>query len=628
MRTSSRLGLCLALAAFLPAQVDGPTRERELAAAREIDRLVTAHLAQKGRKPNPVVDDTTFVRRAYLAIAGRIPTAGEVAAFEKLPAASRRQALVESLVGSPAHQSHLFNWWADLLRIRTRLNRQVSGEPYMHWLQDALAQNKPYDVMVKELLAAEGPAHAPGNGATGYHLRDLGMPEDDMANTMRLFLGTRLECAQCHDHPFDKWKQKEFFELVAFNGGMQYRTGFEQSPQAQALRESTRALLEQHGQRAQQALRQVVLTATLGITGSGTGYARLPDTYRYPDARPNQPVQADVPFGNAVALDLPPPRPGARQPRRPARRGNAGLGTPAGTRKAFADWLASPDNPRFATVIVNRFFKRTFGRALIEPLDDLRDDTRASIPELMAHLERLVVDLRFDLRAFERILLRTELFQRAVAGDPDGDFAFEGPLLRRMTAEQLWDSLLTVVVPDVDATLRPPGARAAEVYARYQQIVNATPETIVREVEDYLLRQSDPQKYRAMMRERARLEMEEKEAQAEANLRKARPLFRALAAARRNGDAEAEARAAAALRELGVPLPGERVRRARPDQTLARASELPQPAPPGHLLREFGQSPRDVIDGGHTEASVPQVLDLLNGFVDQRLLNNPNAALR
>lgn len=626
MRTTS--AIILAVCGALAAQQAPPTPAQIDAAARTIDDLVARDLAAKGRRANALVDDATFVRRAYLGIVGRIPSLAEVTAA-LAGGGDRRTELVDRLVGSPGHQSNLFNWFADLLRAKTRLNRQLSGEPYMHWIKSALAENRHYDVMVRQLLSAEGPAYARGNGATGYHLRDLAMPEDDMANTMRLFLGTRLECAQCHNHPFDKWKQKEFYELVAFNGGMQYRTGFDAAPAAQALRDTARTMIAEHGQKAQQAVRQVVQIATFGLSGSGTGFVRLPENYQYDDARPNQPVQAKTPFGAPVALALQPAPTGAQPRRTPRRLGQAPVGKPAATRSAFADWVTSDDNERFATVIANRYWKRTFGRALIEPLDDLRDDTQASNPALMAFLRRLMVDFDYDLRAFEQVLLHTQLFQRQVVqGDEDGPPCFEGPYLRRMSAEQIWDSLLTLVVPDLDGTLRPPGARAEEVYARYDHVVAASPEDVKRDVEALMLRQSDPAAFRAMVRERMTAQATQRDAERDEKLKQARPLFRQLATARRRGDATAAAKAEAALRQLGVPLPGEQARRDRGNQALLRASDLPSPAPAGHLLREFGQSDRDTIEAGFTEASVPQVLTLLNGFVDQRLLDNRASVLR
>ena len=632
MRTNPSLLVALCLGAGLTAQA-APSRFDPAPAAREIDRLVEEGLSARQQKANPIVDDATFVRRAYLGIVGRIPSGAEADAFLREGGSNKRNALIDRLLASPGHVSHAFNWWADLLRVRTRLNRQVSGEPYAHWIKDAIEQNKPYDVMVREMLAAEGAAYARGNGATGYHLRDLAMPEDDVSNTMRLFLGTRLECAQCHNHPFDKWKQKEFYELVAFNGGMQYRSNFDQSNASSALREIGREMVQKHGQQAQQAMRQMTLAATLGLQGSGTGLTRLPQDYQYKDAKAGQPVAARAPFGPSVDLAIPTPVVGQRQPRQPRARGNAPVGKPIESRAAFGKWLTGPDNPRFATVIVNRVWKRTFGRALIEPLDDLRDDTVASNPELQAYLEELIVDLGYDLREFERVILRTRLFQREVTpGDPGDDFAFAGPLLRRMSGEQVWDSLLTLVVPDVDSTLRPAGAKAEEVYASYERLTTSTAEQLRGMVETALLRYTDPAKFREMQRQRAAEQMSMAQmAQAPANddkQKQARPLMRELARARQRKDEAAVARITAQLQKLGVPLPGEQRPRQRPDQNLARASDLSSPAPAGHLLREFGQSERETIDAGHTAASVPQVLALLNGFVEQRILDNRGAELR
>jgi hypothetical protein len=198
-----------------------------------------------------------------------------------------------------------------------------------------------------------------------------------------------------------------------------------------------------------------------------------------------------------------------------------------------------------------------------------------------------------------------------------------------MSAEQLWDSLLTLVVPDLEGTLRPPGARAEEVYARYERFTADTPPAdLAREIEAVVLRQTDPARFREMMRERAAAQAQQRQADSEANLQRARPLFRDLAVARRRNDAAAEAKVLAELRALGVPIPGERGRRQRPEPALGRASDLPAPAPVGHLLREFGQSDRETVEAAHTAASVPQVLDLLNGFVDQRLVQNRGSVLR
>jgi len=314
------------------------------AAARRIDELVEADLARHGLEPNPIADDATFARRAWLGIAGRIPAAAETEAFLASHEADKRSRLVDRLLDSPGHGSRMFNWWADLLRVRTRLNRQISGEPYIHWIKEAVARNVPYDRFVSELLTADGPAHRRGNGATGYYLRDLGMPEDNMANTVRVFLGTRLECAQCHDHPFDKWKQKQFFEMAAFTGGIQYRDrSLRRTPEGRKLLAMGRELRREGDREMLRAYRrQVILRVTPGVFGSGAGLTRLPHDYQYDDAKPNQPMKPFTIFGNA-------PKPGDDP------------------HKTYAEWMTSPENPRFTMTIVNRLWKVMFGRGFVTP---------------------------------------------------------------------------------------------------------------------------------------------------------------------------------------------------------------------------------------------------------------------
>ncbi|MBL8898448.1 MAG: DUF1549 domain-containing protein, partial [Planctomycetes bacterium] len=213
IRTLAALA-CFLLPGLARAEGEGDgapaTAERDHAKfAAAIDRLVDADLARAGVPANPPSDDATFVRRAYLQIVGRIPTAEEARAFLADRSAEKRTQLIDRLLVSPGHESHLFTWYADLLRAKSRLANQISGEPYLHWIKSAVAANEPYDQIARDLLTASGAAHARENGETGYYLRDRGMPEDNMANTARVFLGTRLECAQCHNHPFDKWTQKD-----------------------------------------------------------------------------------------------------------------------------------------------------------------------------------------------------------------------------------------------------------------------------------------------------------------------------------------------------------------------------------------------------------------------------------
>ncbi len=599
-------------------------------AAEPIDKLVAQALKAKGIKANGLADDETFCRRTYLAVVGRIPTAAELQAYTRSRASDKSYRLVDELIESPGHQSRLFNWWADLLRTRSRLPRRISGEPYIHWLKDAIAKNKPYDDMVKELLSASGPVHERGNGATGYLMRDRNMPEDNMSNTIRLFLGSRLECAQCHNHPFDKWTQQQYYQMVAFTGGIQYQKNFRQDPRAKKL---VRDAQQRWGRNGVRALRRTLRGFFEGIYGSGTGAVRLPKDYQYDDAKPFDWTVAEPMFNPHMDVGVRlPDTEGMRRrlnrrrrnPKQVERRLRRLRAEEIGTRETFAGWMASPDNERFALVIANRIWKRVFGRGLIEPVDDIKDDTVTVAPKLMEELRRLMVAVDFDMKEFERTLLYTRLWRRkaCVPADIPGNAAdLRGPLLRRMTAEQAWDSLLTLVVPNLDATLQAPlNPRAERVYTEYEQL-STSDEEVMKRASILVLRYTNPEEFRkrrAAERRKRGDEMREKR-------RAARDLYRELKRARREGNQKRIAEIEAELRERGLQPPGARAGRALRD--LQRAGDLVSPAPPSHLLRDMGQSERDLIEAGHADPTVPQVLALMNSFIETRLLRNRTAVL-
>jgi hypothetical protein len=602
-------------------------RAASKAAAARIDAQLERALADAGLKPNPLVDDATFARRTYLAIAGRIPTEAELGAFLRASESDKRLDLVDALLASKGYESHLFNWWADLLRARSRLPRRMSGEPYVHWVKETIARNKPYDQAVRELLTAEGPIHARGNGATGYLMRDRNMPEDNMSNTIRVFLGSRVECAQCHNHPFDKWTQHQYFEMVAFTGGIRYQDNIRRDERAMGL---LRTAQQRWGRNGQRAMRRMLEPVFDGTYGNGTGAARLPKDYKYDDAKPNDWVAAHALFAPDVKLEpsLPDASRLPRRMRNPKQRERALARMQpreSHSREAFATWLTAAENERFATVIANRMWKRAFGRGLIEPVDDIKDDTKAVAPELMDALRDLMIELRFDLKEFQRALFYSRAWRRTacIPADVPGAVAdLRGPALRRMTAEQAWDSLLTLVVDDLDGKLAPPlGPRAEEVYRRYEEYGKATDEQVLARTAYLVLRYTDP----AAFREQQRKDRARQRSDAVRKREDARPIFQELARARRARDEAGVARALEKLRAMGIEPPGMRAGRAVRD--LQRASDLPSPAPAGHLLRELGQSERDLVEAGHTDPTVPQVLALLNAFLEQRILANRDAQL-
>jgi hypothetical protein len=610
------IAIALAFSAALPAQSPQTTaavagaeqrpsrsvtevdRARIENAAKRIDQTLEKALAQLGHAPTPLASDAEFLRRSYLTITGRIPSVAEAEAFAADPSNDKRARLVDTLLDSPGYTSHAANFWFDLLRVKSRL-RQLSGEPFAHWIREAVRTSMPYDEFVTAMVTATGAAHAEGNGATGYLLRDMNMPHDAMANTLRIFTGTRLECAQCHNHPTESWKQREFFAMAAFYGGLQYRVELPADTQ-RALRE----IAQGADDRQKAATRRAIQSASIGLRGAGTGVERLPQDYAYEDLAPRSPIPAASIFGPKAKVDQ--PKTQASTPRRPIRRADATQRPQdVDSRRVFAEWLTSKDNERFTRTISNRMWQRVFGRALTEPLDDLKDDSKSVLPEVERVLQRLLVEFDFDLRQLQRVLLSTRLFAReSIATDSDAPFLFQGPFQQRLSAEQLWDSLLTLQDERIDERLPPTGARARGSYARQEGLYSGDAEKIA----DALQRRPDIEA-QAQLRQQMIARRREQDAERQERVRE---LTQQLLQARRSGDKAQVAALMKQRQEIALPSPEEAAAALR-DGGYARASDLEQPASSGHLLRQFGQSDRETMDGASRAASVPQALSLLNG---------------
>jgi tetratricopeptide (TPR) repeat protein len=434
---------------LLSTPVDPAKHSAALAAAKKIDALVAANYRQHNVTPMPPVDDPQFVRRIYLDIAGRIPTYKEVTTFLHARDPDKRTKLIDDLLGSDDYALHAFNYWADVFRYRDTLGRDVRGEPWRQWIKQSLAENTPWDDMVREMLTAEGLSWE--NPATGYLQRDPGMPLDVVNNTVRIFLGTRIGCAQCHNHPFDSWTQRQFYEAAAFMFGTGTRVGggdkrFFQADPVKRLKAEFASLEQEEEERRQRSYpfdRHVAVNMMV-VHDNVAKKLTLPANYAYDDAKPGAAVDPKPLFGPELR-----PEPGE---------------TP---RQTFARWLTAPDNPRFALTIANRLWKQAFGIGQIEPEDDMSDATVAENPALMAFLEQQMRNLDFDMKEFLRVIYNTETYQRqAFTGEvaPGTPYHFPGPVLRRMTAEQAWDSILTLAVFPMEYR-EPPASRYAEAVA-------------------------------------------------------------------------------------------------------------------------------------------------------------------
>lgn len=626
------------------------------AASRQIDALLAREWQAAKIKPNKPASDEIFLRRVYLDVIGRIPTHDEAVAFLESKKPDKRAALIDRLLASDGYVHHFFNYWADVLRAQSQgIGSDLGSQAYLNYLRESLRQNKPYDKLVRELVATEGDVF--DSGAIGYYLRDRGMPLDNLSNTTRIFLGTRMECAQCHNHPFDRWTQMDFYKMAAFTHNMS-ATNYRSNSQTETskLISQDKTLDPETRDMMRRALTEAFRPLQTTEVVQNKGKLPLPHDYKYPDAKPKSAVIPAAMMGKAITL------------------------TPQSNNiQEFAQWLTSPENPRFTKVAANRLWKKLFGMALIEPLDELMDSSQPSNPELMQFLEKQMVAQRYDLKAYLRMVLNTQTYQRECTTTdyvPGTVYHFPGPLFRRMTAEQMWDSMVTLVNPSPDLPNWSQRERERRELANRKKLA-----TLLDSTEPALLFEASKQVAGAMKEQNkhfAQLRLDLEQARAKEDKVKIQEIQRQLndsqrllresiskcfyEAAKKSTNPALQAQLAEACgegpmemammnlmenvrvdaREMPMP-PAEESRMKQEEvvlgikdpksaksyegyrktlhQNWCRAAELPSPAPRGHFLREFGQSDRDVIENSSDEASVPQALTIMNGALVTQLGN-------
>jgi hypothetical protein len=312
-----------------------------------VDELVFQNLKEIGVPPSPVSDDATFLRRVTLDIAGRFPTIEEAAAFAADTNADKRDRVIDALLDSPDYADYFANKWATLLKNRRESKADITANFAFHsWVRDSLLANKPYDQFVREILAATGTIVE--NPPVAWYKR-VKLPEQQLEDVAQLFLGVRMQCAQCHHHPFERWSQGDYYSLAAFF--------------SQVGRKPT------------------------AIAGEDLIFHKR-GTAQYVNKKTEQPVKPAGLGGPSleVAPDDDP-------------------------RLQLADWMAEESNPFFAKVLVNRYWKHFFKKGLVEPEDDLRDTNPPTNPELLDALAKHFIESDFDLKEAIRVIVSSKTYQ-------------------------------------------------------------------------------------------------------------------------------------------------------------------------------------------------------------------------
>jgi len=569
-------GFILCFSVILPLAAQ--KKYSEAALAKRIDSLLGKFYQKVKTRPGTPINDETFLRRIYLDVVGRIPTLEEVKNFLNSKDLNKREKLIDALQRSPGYVSHNFNYWADALRVLDRGGNITRS--YSNFIKSSLIKNTPYDVFVRQMLNAKGSLYDYKNGAVNYYMRDKGMPLDNLSNTMSLFLGTDMSCAQCHDHPFDRWTQKDFYQLAAFMNGI--KTGGRDKEAQTAFRK----YVSKEKDKQKTILSRFLLNSKDKVSHMGTGLIQLPSDYSYEDHKPYDYVRADVPFGPKVSLKKQP-----AIPKKTPKGKVAGSLADINSREVFSKWLTSKQNPMFTKTIVNRMWDKAMGAPLIgDSLLEIGLKSEGPNKYLTAELIKQMQYLKFDLKKFEKVLYLTKLYQTK-SRSTEINYAKkeknynQAPLVRRLSAEQIWDSFQVLKLGNIDKTLDFSVKLDSYQYF-YELHKNKTSQQIINLIPNKLPFWRDYFKNLESAAAKYSQKLSGKSPKAEPSA---------------NTDKKKKRKGGNSVRVLRNP----------------RASELAQPMRPGSPLRELGQSSRELIDSKSLESSAPQAMLLMNKIVSE-----------
>lgn len=369
-----------------------------------IDQFAATVWQQLGIAPAGLADDSEFLRRVYLDLIGVLPTAQEVRAFTADQSSDKRKRIVDDLLERPEYVDLWSLRYSDLFRVHSRFLDDKGVASFRGWIRQSVRENKPLTQWATELLVAQGNLFT--SGPVAYYFVD-DKPEELAETTAQVFLGIRLQCAKCHHHPNEVWGQDDYYGLAAF-------------------------------------FTRVVKKDTL-------------DQGRFGGARAVRPVSHDVP-GRQLAVAAPAKVLGQRQP--------AVLAVPDDIRRDLAIWITARDNPYFARNFANRYWGWLIGRGLVEPVDDQRATNPPSHPELLAFLERELIESNYDPKHLIRLVCQSAVYQRACELTPTRDA--DGMLLthrvpRRLPAELLLDAVNQVCGTHEGFAGMPEATRATEL---------------------------------------------------------------------------------------------------------------------------------------------------------------------
>ena len=386
------------------------------AAANVIDQHVFAQLQRLKINPAPVCDDVTFVRRVFLDLTGLLPAPQKAQAFLASTDPNKRSLLIEELLASSGFVDFQTLRWADLLRVEDKTLDSKGVEVYHHWIRESVAADKPLNQFAGEMIAARGSTYT--EPASNFY-RALRTPEERAESAAQVFLGIRLQCARCHNHPFDRWTQDDYYGWTNFFARVDYKI----------IENKRRDTNDQHEFNGE----QIVFQKDKGevknpTTGKSVGLRFLGDASAEATAMV---AQKDIDRLQQLAV-----------------------------------WLSDPANERFAATQANRIWFQLMGVGIVDPIDDFRFTNPASNPELLNALKSEFVASNYSVRKLMRLILNSATYQ--LSSDVNATNRLDANLFshvvpRRLTAEQTLDSVGQVLQTSAKFGGQPEGIRAVQL---------------------------------------------------------------------------------------------------------------------------------------------------------------------
>lgn len=441
---------------FTMPRDETPSADLYAVGSQPIDQHVFGRLQALRIPPSPAIDDATFLRRSMLDTIGTLPTPAEVESFISDPRPDKRTKMVDSLLQRP----EFYDYWAlqlgDLLQNRVERDHDVRGRKgvrsFHQWIRQQLVDGRSWKQITEDVLLATGTTSS--NPAVGYYIVTIGeksAEESDIADSVaQAFMGTRIGCARCHNHPLERYTQDDYYHFVAFFSRLALQRKNPDEGET-SLHVATRHVLNLQQQLSEQQAKLQQTTVAEEQAGIEKRIGEL---------------QQDIRRSLEAPVTVRQPRTGTMLPPQQLDRSAVQIAPGTDPRAQLTSWLTTPGNRWFSGAMVNRLWKHFLGTGLVEPVDDLRATNPPSNPELWHYLNDQFVQSNYDLKHVIRLILNSQTWQRSASTLPQNQYDqrfYSHALARRLPAEVLLDAITAATGDPEPFAGYPLGIRAIQV---------------------------------------------------------------------------------------------------------------------------------------------------------------------